>query len=112
MPTLDQHYTVGPDVPSAPVSVEAIEATEPPPVYPQLPRLNSLDITQHTLDVEEQKQVPSHEAPNASESGRVRSEYEDVVIGSSVPEKGLSESDTGDPFLVVWKEFDKDNPRV
>jgi len=133
MPTLDQNYTAHSSGSSTSVSVEGAQATTPPPELPQTPCLSSSDLTQHAPDVEEHKQVLSHEAPTVSELEGERIGRENAVsvassgvevAGSSLERAFVDEAAGGpletdpvekekeEPFLVVWDEGEKANPKV
>jgi len=120
MPALDQYDPAHSAGSSTRVSAEGIQATSPPLVlHPRTPHFVPY-FARHPSDVENHKQVASHKAPSVSESERERIEREDAVsavsprgeVARSPLEEVFIEKEKEDPFLVVWDENDKANPKV
>jgi hypothetical protein len=118
MPTLDQYDSFRSSGSSTRVSVEGVQATSPQRP-PQSPHSTSYS-TRQPSNIEEHKHELSYKAPSVSESERERIEREDAVlavsprgeVAGSPLEESVVEKEKEDPFLVVWDEDDKANPRV
>lgn len=122
MPALDRYDAAHSAGSSTRVSAEGIQATTISLASirpPQAAHFASY-FTRQPSDIENHKQVLSHKAPSVSESERERIEREDAVSavsprgeGAGSPlEEAFAEREKEDPFLVVWDEDDKANPKV
>ena len=119
MPTLDHYDAAHSAGSSTRVSAEGIQAASPPLVPPPAPHFASR-FTRQPSDVENYKRPPSHKAPSVSESERERIEREDAVsavsprgeVTGAPLEEAFVEKEKEDPFLVVWDEGEKANPKV
>jgi hypothetical protein len=117
MATLNPYDTAHSAGSSTRVSVEG--TSQPLALLPQTPRFASY-FTRHPPDVEKITQALPHGPPSVSESERERIEREDAVsavyprgeVAGSPIEEIFVEKEKGDPYLVVWDEGDKANPKV
>jgi len=112
MPALNQDDAAHSAGSSTRVSAEGIEATPSPLVQPPQASHLASYFTRQPSDVENHKQVLSHKSSSVYESERERIEREDALSAVSPRGEVVGSPLETDPFLVVWNEGDKANPKV